>query len=151
MCIRDRFYFVYNNASSTYKFLNLTSGSNNTVITDVNGHWADGSIISIAYDADNGKLYAAHNGSWYESGDPANGTGFITSGITSQQGGILLPFFGSGSASARTHNVNFGNGYFGTTAISTAGTSSSGDNSIWEHDCPTGFYGLNTKNLGSYS
>ena len=47
--------------------------------------------------------------------------------------------------------MNFGNGYFGTTAISTAGTSSSGDDSIWEYDCPTGYYGLNTNNLGSYS
>ena len=49
-----------------------------------------------------------------------------------------------------TWNANFGNGYFATTAITDAGTSSSGDDSVWEYDCPTGYYGLNTINIATY-
>ena len=43
-------------------------------------------------------------------------------------------------------SVNFGNGYFGTTAVSTAGTNASG-NGIFEYDVPTGFTALSTKGL----
>ena len=50
------------------------------------------------------------------------------------------------NAGTNTWEANFGNGYFGITQVSSAGTSSTGDDSIWEYDCPTGYYGLNTKN-----
>ena len=36
-----------------------------------------------------------------------------------------------------------GDGFFGTTAISSAG--SNGNGSLFEYDVPTGFYALNTK------
>ena len=82
-------YIVTNGGATTWtSWNNPTSGGNSSTFTDT-AVSAD-NIIGVAYDADNGKLYAAHNGSWYESGDPANGTGFITSGSTSQQGGIML-------------------------------------------------------------
>ncbi len=41
---------------------------------------------------------------------------------------------------------NFGNGYFGTTAVSSAGTNASG-NGIFEYDVPTGYTALSTKGL----
>ena len=47
-------------------------------------------------------------------------------------------------------DVNFGTGYFGSTAVSSAGTSSTDDDSVWEFDCPTGYYGINTKNINTY-
>ena len=43
-------------------------------------------------------------------------------------------------------SVNFGNGYFGTTAVSSAGTNASG-NGIFEYDVPTGYTALSTKGL----
>ena len=43
-------------------------------------------------------------------------------------------------------NFNFGNGYFGTTAVSSAGTNASGIG-IFEYDVPTGFTALSTKGL----
>ena len=52
--------------------------------------------------------------------------------------------------SGATTDTNFGNGYFGTTAISSAGTSSSGDDSVWEYNCPADHYGFNTKNIATY-
>ena len=42
--------------------------------------------------------------------------------------------------------ANFGNGYFGTTAVSSAGTNAS-NNGIFEYDVPTGYTALSTKGL----
>ena len=112
-------------------------------------------IISIAMDLDNNKLYFAKNGTWQDSGDPtsgATGTGAVSiTAASSVTDGVY--FFAAcnwdGDAIA-SGDWNFGNGYFGTTVISSAGTSSTGDDSIWEYDCPTGYYGLNTKNINTY-
>ena len=111
-------------------------------------------IISIALDLDNNKLYFAKNGTWQDSGDPtsgATGTGAvsITAPSSTTTGAY---FFAAGKRHSDNNKVswNFGNGYFGTTVVSSAGTSSSGDDSVWEYDCPTGYYGLNTKNLNTY-
>jgi hypothetical protein len=41
---------------------------------------------------------------------------------------------------------NFGNGYFGTTAVASAGTNASGIG-IFEYDVPTGYTALSTKGL----
>jgi hypothetical protein len=46
------------------------------------------------------------------------------------------------------NQANFGNGYFGTTAVASAG--SNGNGAIFEYDCPTGYYALNTKNINTY-
>jgi hypothetical protein len=43
-------------------------------------------------------------------------------------------------------SANFGNGYFGTTAVASAGTNASGIG-IFEYDVPTGFTALSTKGL----
>ena len=108
-------------------------------------------IISVALDLDNGYIYFAKNGTWQNSGDPtsgATGTGGIS--ITN----LGLPYTASltsgASSQAAGMDINFGNGYFGTSQVASAGTSSSGDNAIWEYDCPTGYYSLCTKNINTY-
>ena len=45
-----------------------------------------------------------------------------------------------------TNEFNFGNGYFGTTAVASAGTNAS-SNGIFEYDVPTGYTALSTKGL----
>ena len=50
------------------------------------------------------------------------------------------------SASDGDFEINFGNGYFGTTAVSSAGTNASGIG-IFEYDVPTGYTALSTKGL----
>ena len=52
----------------------------------------------------------------------------------------------SGNNNPGTMQFNFGNGYFGTTAVSSAGTNAS-NNGIFEYDVPTGFTALSTKGL----
>jgi len=102
-------------------------------------------IVMIALDKDNGKIWWGKNGTWFNSGDPASGTNEAFSNINTVVGSdgfvsfCFLP--------QQKFSLNFGNGYFGTTAVASAGTSTSGDDSIWEYDCPSGYYGLNTKNI----
>jgi len=60
-------------------------------------------------------------------------------------------FFGCTNQSTRTSArgfFNFGNGFFGTTAITSAG--SNGNGSLFEYDVPSGYYALNTKNINTY-
>ena len=45
--------------------------------------------------------------------------------------------------------LNFGNGYFGTTAVSTAEADGAGIGAF-EYAPPTGFYALCTKNIKTY-
>jgi len=113
--------------------------------------WAVGDIIGVAVDLDNNKLYFSKNGVWQNSGDPtsgATGTGAISiDAISSTTTGVYFPASGDyGSTQDATNQHNFGNGYFGTTAVSSAGTNASGLG-IFEYDVPSGYTALCTKGL----
>ena len=103
-----------------------------------------GDIAQIALDYDNGKIWFGKNGTWENSGDPANGTNPIFSGITFTD----ATFFAFGPENA-SDSVNFGNGYFGTTAVSSATSDESGLG-IFEHTVPNGYNCLCTKNINTY-
>ena len=103
-------------------------------------------IVNLAMDLDNGRLYWGINGTYVNSGNPASGStgtgGMPIANITA--GGTYT--FAVSVRSSATINFNFGNGYFGTTAVSSAGTNASG-NGIFEHDVPSGYTALSTKGL----
>ena len=113
----------------------------------------DGDIISIALDLTNNKLYFAKNNTWQDSGDPtsgATGTGAISiTAVGSTAFGAYVPAFTYWDSGTGTVNYNFGNGYFGTTAITSAGTNASG-NGTFEYDVPTGYTALCTKGINSF-
>ena len=122
---------------------------NNNVIYNNGGTLANvntyttGDIISVALDLDNNYVYFGKNGTWQNSGDPtsgASGTGgfAITSGYDYT--------FCIGDYDGSSPQANFGNGYFGTTAVASAGTNASGIG-IFEYDVPTGYTALSTKGL----
>ena len=100
-------------------------------------------VIMCAMDstAGNMKFWMGVNGTWWNSGDPANGTNAIWTETGDYQS---VPFIAGYNASRG--DTNFGNGYFGTTAVSSAGTNASG-NGIFEYDVPTGFTALSTKGM----
>ncbi len=99
-------------------------------------------IVGVALDLDNSKLYFSSNGVWQGGGNPSNGTGGIS--ITANKTyTFTVQLYSAGSI---VYSANFGNGYFGTTAVSSAGTNASG-NGIFEYDVPTGFTALSTKGL----
>ena len=109
----------------------------------------NGNIVQIAVDVDNLKIYLGINGTWQNSADPANGTGGLSIGaLSTTTDGFYYPAIGDFSSSAGTYDTNFGNGFFGTTAITSAG--SNGNGSLFEYDVPSGFYAVNTKNINTY-
>ena len=77
------------------------------------------------------------------SGSTGTGSAFdLTTGET------YFPVCTDGGGAVCTYEFNFGNGYFGTTAITSAG--SNGNGSLFEYDVPSGYYALNTKNINTY-
>ena len=125
--------------------LNIEGGGENSY----GATFTTGDIIGIALDLDNNRLFFSKNGTWQNSGDPTSSTGAITTftaPASTRNGGW---FFASGSDSNAQNNTvswNFGNGYFGTTAVSSAGTNAS-NLGIFEYDVPTGYTALSTKGL----
>ena len=111
--------------------------------------WGANDIIGFALDMDNGKLYVSINGVFKgldnNTSDPANGTNPAITGIPTG-GKFIIPYFEKRSADSPETMCNFGNGYFGTTAVSSAGTNASGIG-IFEYDVPTGYTALSTKGL----
>jgi len=89
-------------------------------------------IVGIAMDLDNNSVQFYVNGT---------STGNAVS-LTANK----FYLFGTSGYSGARHRWNFGNGYFGTTAISSAGTNASGIG-IFEYDVPTGYTALSTKGL----
>jgi hypothetical protein len=143
-------YFLYNNGNTTGTIFNNVSGNSSSTITV--SAFANGQILGCAYDADNEALYIHQNGIYVNSGDPTSGaskTGAIITNLRARYGGTIVPFLGFGTSAARTNfHTNFGNGYFGTTPVASAGLN--GNGSIFEFDCPSGYYALNTKNINTY-
>ena len=125
--------------------------NNSYVVNPYGATWSAGDIIGVAVDLDNNKLYFSKNGTWQNSGDPTSGsTGTGAVSITAPASTSLGVYFfgfsdywGAGSSSCE---ANFGNGYFGTTAVSSAGTNAS-NIGIFEYDVPTGYTALSTKGL----
>jgi len=122
-----------------------------------NGSWSsygntygDNDIIGVAMDLDNNKLYFSKNGTWENSGDPTSGsTGTGAVSIQAASGtvnGFYTPGLGDWWTSGFTVSFNFGNGYFGTTAVSSAQNPDDG-NGIFEYDVPAGYRALCTKSL----
>jgi hypothetical protein len=135
----------------------ITFSTGNKYINDSGSTHGDAfsvdDILMIALDLDNNNVYFGRNGNWFDGSGNAdeaapNSAISLTAPASTPDGAY---FFGSsdggGSAKAKCE-WNFGNGYFGTTAVSSAGTNAS-NIGIFEHDVPTGFTALSTKGLNN--
>jgi hypothetical protein len=124
--------------------------SNGNAVGSVATTYSIGDIISVALDLDNLKIHFAKNGVWTNSSVPASNSGGVTitaPDSTSGDSGFYFPSFGDGNTSLQeTGQFNFGNGYFGTTAVSSATSDESGLG-IFEYTVPSGYYALCTKNI----
>ena len=105
-------------------------------------------VVCVAMDLDNHKIYFRKNGdAWINSGDPtsgATGTGaFNLASTTKTYFFAVCSYITSGTG---TWDINFGNGYFGTSAISSEGTNASNIGKF-EYDVPTGYSALSAKGL----
>jgi len=123
---------------------------NNDSNSSFGNTYTTGDIIGIAVDLDNLKIYFSKNGTWQNSGDPTSGStgtgaAYTISAASSTPDGAYFFAWSDIHSTAKT-SWNFGNGYFGTTAVSSAGTNASG-NGIFEYDVPAGYTALSTKGL----
>jgi len=127
-----------------------TNGTFSNVNTGSTGY-DDNTIISVALDMDNGKLYFAKNGTWTDLagnvGDPVAGTNPTFTGLPTD-GTIILPYVENRQAGTPSSQINFGNGYFGTTAVSSAENPDDGIG-IFEYAVPTGYKALCTKSINA--
>ena len=137
--------------SGTYGYSYESSGKlrmNGTDTASWGATYDDNDILGCAFDLDNNKLYFSKNGTWQNSANPSNGTNGETIPASADvPNGAYFVGTGDFSGNAgQTGSYNFGNGYFGTTIISSAGTNASGIG-IFEYDVPTNFTALSTKGL----
>jgi len=137
-------YLLLSNNSTSWQLTNNNTSRSVTTYTNAIASSAN-DILMGAVDVDAGKLWIGVNGTWFNSGNPATAaTPTLT--FTNSSGDDLQIYAGHGTDSARVSSFNFGNGYFGTTAISSEGTNASGIGKF-EYDVPAGYTALSTKGL----
>ena len=133
------------NKSVGYTHSGTVRKGNSTIYTG--SSYTTNDIIGVAMDLDNYYVYFSKNGVWQNSGDPtsgATGTGAVSLATTLDDWSI------STSQAGTTIACNYGNGYFGTTAITTnSGNGYAGAEgaSKFSYQPPTGYSALNTKGL----
>jgi len=104
-------------------------------------------IYAMAVDLDNRKVWYSKNGVWH-NGSASESTTWNSSYPDDTNLDVdRFYYIGVGGENSKW-SVNYGNGFFGTTAITSAG--SNGNGSLFEYDVPSGFYALNTKNINTY-
>ena len=136
----------YNSAQSGFLRPDGRKYSNNTEASWTSTTFGTNDILMFALDCDNGAFYIGKNGTWINSGNPNSGSSktnaFLTWTPANEQGQA----FASRDYNNSVLQWNFGNGFFGTTAVSSAGTNASGIG-IFEYDVPSGYTALSTKGL----
>jgi len=140
------YYYSYTYDGSNGSVVYNSTGTNyGTTILDTIGQ-----IGMVALDLDNNKVYFGVNGTWTNSANPSSGTGgySIIDPADTPLGFYLPATSDRSSIREYVYAWNFGNGYFGTTAVSSAGTNASGIG-IFEYDVPNGFTALSTKGLNT--
>ena len=121
----------------------VIGNNNNDLVTSLTT-FASGDIIGCAIDLDNREMFVHRNGTYTNSGNPATRANPYNMATSINQGGTVL--MGVASRSGYGIEVNFGNGYFSSTAISSAGTNAS-NLGLFEYDVPSGYTALCTKGL----
>ena len=146
---------VYNTAGGNgHEYNNAGTNPTNTPGAWMGG-FSQGDIVTFALDLDSAtkKFYIGVGGSWANGSGSTNQTFGNASGFSiiipeNTDGGFYFPACGDYGGGTSVFDFNFGNGFFGTTAISSAG--SNGNGSLFEYDVPSGYYALNTKNLNTH-
>ena len=100
---------------------------------------------------DNNKIYFSINGVWQESGDPTSGATGTGSAFTiiDPPSGFYFPKIGKEDADTGVWSFNFGNGFFGTSAVADNSTATASTPGTFNYDVPTGYQPLSTKGLNA--
>jgi len=139
------------------------NGSGSAVSTGYKGvsSVAASGYYGFAFDVPNLKCWWSENGQWYTANSgtastltraevTSNTSGFdCTTASTMSSSSIIGPFMGC-STSATTNSFNFGNGVFGTTALTGTTYTDDNDQGVFKYEPPDGFRALCTKNIKAY-
>ena len=114
--------------------------------------WTAGDIIGVAFDANSRTIWFSKNGTWQDSATISEiAAGTTTNSAYTNMGSAGDTFFPVISAyNGNVCQFNFGNGYFGTTEITTntgTGFQDADSNGRFYYTVPTGFRCVSTKGL----
>ena len=131
-----------------YGYLSNGNKQINGSATSYGNTYTTGDIIGIAMDLDNHKLYFHKNGTYQNSGVPTSGS--TGTGAIDLATGVSYSFGQSAykNGANPVYDWNFGNGFFGTTAVSSAENPDDGVGTF-EYDVPAGYRSLCTKSLNA--
>ena len=134
-------YVVQSNQDGGKSFHNNSTSS---VLQSV----SQGDIIQIAVDSDAGKIWFGVNGTYVSSGNPATGANAVFTNVSTDK--TLIPAYTAynGSGGNPSLSFNFGNGFFGTTVVTSAQNPDDGIG-IFEYDPPAGYRALCTKSINA--
>ena len=119
----------------------------NTQAAYFGARMAKGTIVGVALDMDNSKIYFSSNNAWIASGDPAGGSNAAYTNLS----GSCMPWFSTQDNAAASVTANFGqDSSFGSVKVS-QGFQDGGGVGDFFFEPPTGFLALCTKNLPSPS
>ena len=105
--------------------------------------YGNGDIIQVGLDCDNNRVFFGKNGVWQNSADPTNsGTGFA---MTATNATYVFAL----AVTSNPCDANFGNGFFGTSAVADNSTATASTPGTFNYDVPTGFQPLSTKGLNA--
>ena len=138
----------FNNLSRGYAYNNSGEKSNNNSSASYGNSYTTNDIIGVAMDLDNSKLYFSKNGVFQNSGDPTSGSTGTGSAYDISSSYTYAPCVATYQPTDKLE-CNFGQGYFGTTAVSSA-NADDGGLGIMEYDVPANYRVLCTKNIKDY-
>jgi hypothetical protein len=135
---------IFNATGSTNNMRIMGSLGSSTVGASVT--YSAGDIVSVAVDADAGKIWFAKNGTYEGSGNPATGSNPTydwSSNLSSVD--FITAIYGIFSGTSPSAELNFGN------PIYSSGSNADGAGfGNFSYAVPSGYYSLNTKNLADY-
>ena len=135
-------------SSIVYGLENEAVIKGNTSVFDHNSSPSSGDIYGVAFDLDNLKIYFHKNGTYFNSGDPANGTGNVTTLVSGTDYSPITGALNTNSNSVRNNDWQFN---FGSPMYSiSSGNSDANGHGNFEYTVPSGFFSLCSKNLAEF-
>ena len=137
-------YYQYNNSSVNVvntggggiSAATVSGGSNSSL-----GGFSNGDILMFALDMDNNRAYFGKNGTWFNSGNPANGTNYFSLQTDVADG---VTFYAGVDACTGTE-LNTGNPSF-----SISSGNNDGKYGNFEYEVPSGYYAMCSKRLAEF-
>jgi hypothetical protein len=135
---------IFNATGSTNNMRIMGSLGSSSVGASVT--YSAGDIVSVAVDADAGKIWFAKNGTYEGSGNPATGSNPTydwSSNLSSVD--FITAIYGIFSGTSPSAEWNFGNPPYSANSYQDANGFGN-----FSYSVPSGYYSLNTKNLYQY-